>query len=209
MNEPVRNEPEIKIKGGAIRASKLIDRSGLPALQVRERVLNLLRDHCPDSQGIAISALSDADFAMVRIIAQEGAVSNTEPNVRYNAIAALAEAGTPENLNLLINLAHFGEDFYVRGHALLALGASGMQVALPAIVGHLAATDKFEQSAAKRAIVLLAKKTSIESIKAHASLLDRKSTAEVSRILDELVKSKQRGEVQMTPQRINRGKETQ
>lgn len=204
MNEPVRNEPEIKIKGGAIRTSKQIDRTELPALLVRERVINLLRDHCPDSQGSPLSALSDSELAVVRIIAQEGAVSNTEPNLRYSAIAALAASSTPENLNLLVNLAHFGEDFYVRGHALLALGATGMQIALPAIVGHLAATDKFEQYAARRVIALLAKKTSIESVKAHASLLDGKSKSEVGRILAELGKGKKRGEIHKTPQRINK-----
>jgi HEAT repeat protein len=205
MNETVRNEPEIKIKGGAIRTSKRIDRTELPALLARERVIKLLRDHCPDSQGSPLSALSDSELAEVRIIAQEGAVSNTEANVRYNAIAALAASGTPENLNVLANLAHFGEDFYVRGHALLALGATGMQIALPAIVGHLTATDKFEQSAARRAIALLAKKTSIESVKAHASLLDRKSKSEVSQIFADLVKGKKRSEVHKTPQRINKG----
>jgi HEAT repeat protein len=202
MNKPIRNEPEIKVKGGAIRTSKRIDRSELPALKVRERVLNVLRKHCPDSHGFVMPVLMDSDFAMVRIIAQEGAISNTESTVRYNAIAALASSGTPENLNLLIDLAHFGEDFYVRGHALLALGATGMQIALPAITGHLTATHKFEQSAARKAIALIAKKTSVESVKAHVSLLNEKSKAEVSRILIELGEAKKRGEVKMTPQKI-------
>lgn len=208
MKEPIDNEPQVKIRGGAIRTSKRIDRVEFPALQARKRVANVLRAHDLDSRGFAITALLESDHALVRIIAQEGAISNTEPAVRYNAIAALASAATAEDVNLLLDLAHFGEDFYVRGHALLALGASGMQISLPAIAGHLTAADKFEQDAARKAVALIARKTSIESLKAHASLLDENSRAEVGKILVELGKSKKRGEVQMTPQRM-KGRETQ
>lgn len=208
MKEPIDNEPRIKIKGGAIRTSKQIDRFEFPVLQARDCVLNVLRAHDPDSQGLAMTVLLESDYALVRVIAQEGAISNTEPTVRYNAIAALASSGKPENMNLLVDLAHFGEDFYVRGHALLALGATGMQIALPVIAGHLTAEHRFEQSAARRAIALLTKKTSIESVKAHALLLDEQSRAEVSRILTEIGNTKKRGEVYITPRRI-KGKETQ
>src|SRR5262245_36345431 len=101
MKESIDNEPGIKIRGGAIRASKRIDRFEFPALQAREHVLNMVRAHDPDSRDLAMKALSESDHALVRVIAQEGAISNTEPTVRYNAIAALASSGTPANLNLL------------------------------------------------------------------------------------------------------------
>lgn len=201
MNDPIDNEPEIKVKGGAIRASRLIDRSEFPALEARQRVLKVLQAHDPDSRALALAALRESDYALVRVIAQEGAISNVEPTVRYNAFTALAPSGTAESLNLLTDLAHFGEDFYVRGHALLALGAVGSTLALPAIARHLNAAEKFEQSAARRAIALIVKKSSIECVQAHASLLDKKARAEVGRMLGKLSKAQKRGEVQMTPQR--------
>jgi len=204
MKAPIDNEPAPKIRGGAIRTSRRIDRSEFPALQARERVLNALRAHDPDSRDRAMAALPESDLALLRVIAQEGAISNTEPAVRYNAIAALASSGAPESLNLLTDLAHFGEDFYVRGHALLALGAAGLQIALPAIVTHLSADDKFEQSAARRAVALIAKKTSAEGVQAHASLLAEEFRAEVSRILAELGRAKKRGDIRITPQRMER-----
>lgn len=201
MKATIDNEPEIKIKGGAIRASRLVDRSELPAVEARERVLGALRAHDPDSRGRMPAARNESDDALLRVIAQEGAISNADPSVRYSAIAALASSGTGENLNLLADLAHFGEDFYVRGHALLALGAAGLGIALPAIAAHLSAAERFERSAARRAVALIANKTSAESVKAHASLLDEKSRAEVGRILSELHDVQKRGEPRMTPRR--------
>ncbi len=201
MNIHTINEPEIKIKGGSIRASKQVDRSEIPALQARERVLSVLRAHDPDSRRLAMSKLLESDQAMMRVIAQEGAASNVEPAVRYAAIAALASTAAAESLNLLVDLAHFGEDFYVRSHAVLALGASGMHVALPAIAGHLTAAERIERSAARKAVELIVRKTSVESVKAHASLLDRESEAEVIRILGGLGLPRRRGEVRRTPQR--------
>jgi HEAT repeat protein len=201
MKEPIDNEPEIKIKGGAIRTSRRIERSEFPALEARERVVNVLRARDKNSPSCPGNALLESDAGLVRIIAQEGAISNAEPAVRYNAIAALASSAPVENLNLLIDLAQFGEDVYVRGHALLALGATGVQLALPAIAGHLIATDRFEQAAAARAVALIAQKTSVESVKAHASLLDDKSRAAVTDILAETGKVKPRRELQLTPQR--------
>ena len=155
MRAPVDNEPEIRIEGGPVRASRQVDRSAFPALEARRRVTAALRAHDPDSRSAATKALSEQDYKIIRVIAQEGVVSNVEPTLRYNAIASLAERGTGENLNLLTDLAHFGEDFYVRGHALLALGEAGMQIALPAIARHLGATEPFEQTAARRVVALI------------------------------------------------------
>lgn len=201
MKDAIDNEPEIKIKGGPIRTSTPMDRSGFPAIAARERVLKALRAHDPDSRDFAASVLEAADYALVRVIAQEGAICNAEPSVRYNAIAALAASGKADDLNLLADLAHFGEDFYVRGHALLALGAAGIALALPAIASHLSAEERFEQSAARRAIALIARRNSAESVQAHAALLDERSRAQVDGILKELGTARKRGDVKTTPRR--------
>src|SRR4051812_34133113 len=110
MKEPIDNEPEISIKGGTIRTSRRIECFEFPALQARKRVLSVLRARDKDSRRVAKTALLESDAALIRVIAQEGAISNAEPTVRYNAIAALASSAPVENLNLLIDLAHFGDD---------------------------------------------------------------------------------------------------
>src|SRR4029077_2598511 len=98
--------------------------------------------------------------------------TNLEPAIRYKAIAVLARWPQRENMNLLADLASFGEDFYVRGHALLALGATGHYMALPAIAGHIDAEERFEQLAARRAIEMLVRLTSAEGVRAHLKALD-------------------------------------
>ena len=88
---PVDNEPEIRIEGRPVRASRQVDRSAFPALEARRRVTAALRAHDPDSRSAATKALSEQDYKIIRVIAQEGVVSNVEPDLRYNAIASLAE----------------------------------------------------------------------------------------------------------------------
>ena len=206
MREPIDNEPALPIKGGAIRDSRQIDRTELPALAARERVLAVLRAHDPNTRRLAAPALHSSDFPLVRAMAQEGAISNAEPTVRYGAIAALAPSQDgAANLNLLAELAHFGEDFYVRGHALLALGAAGLVISLPTIAAHLTAEDSFERTAARRAVALIAEGTSPETVKAHASLLSESARAEVIRALAERgTVRKHRGEIRTTRSRSDR-----
>jgi HEAT repeat protein len=200
MKMPIDNEPAPPIPGGSRRASYRIDRTELPILAARERVLTALRAHDPDSRGQAAATWQESDFPLLRAIAQEGAISNGEPAIRYNAIAALPSSSAAADMNLLIDLAHFGEDFYVRGHALLALGSTGLTIALPALAAHLGAVDAFERSAAKQAIALIAQRTSVESVRAHASHLSAEVRAEVERAAAELRKPRTR-EPRTTPQR--------
>jgi HEAT repeat protein len=164
-----------------------MDRTELPALAARERVMAFLRGHDPETQKRKAEQLDEADFAVIRVIAQEGAATNTEPAIRYNAIGALARGALPTNLNLLVDLAQFGEDFYVRGHAVLALGATGLYLSLATIATHLSAEESFEQLAARRAIALLARRGSLEGLRVHAALIqDGKLREALEHVLDTL-----------------------
>jgi HEAT repeat protein len=193
MADPKQTQPAPKVRGGVTRPSTRVDRTELPALAARERIMAFLRGHDPETQDRAAQHLDDADFAVIRIIAQEGAATNTEPPIRYNAIAALARGARPANLNLLVDLAQFGEDFYVRGHAVLALGATGLYLSLGAIATHLSAEESFEQLAARRAIGLLARRGSLEGVRVHAALVhDAKLRATLEHVLDTLEKNEHR-----------------
>jgi HEAT repeat protein len=184
MDEPQRNQPPIPVRGGATRPSVRVNKSALPALERRERVVAFLRAHDLDSRADALAELEEADFELIRVIAQEGSASNTEPGVRYSAISALAEHVPVANLNLLSDLATFGEDFYVRGHAVLALGASGLDMAVPLIARHLVAEERFEQLAARRAIGLLARDESKDVVRAYASTLEGEVQRAFQQVLD-------------------------
>jgi hypothetical protein len=57
-----------------------------------------------------------------------------------------------DDLNLLTDLARFGEDFYVRGHALLALGSTGTYAHLEPVLRGLDAEEPVERAAAGKAL---------------------------------------------------------
>jgi len=172
MDDIKRQQPEIVIKGGPRRRSTLVDRADLGAVQARERIVRILQGHDFDAVERSFKELTEADYPLVRLIAQEGAASNFEPAVRYNAISVLGRVVPRENLNLLADLASFGEDFYVRGHALLALGMTGVYAALPLIARHLTAPERFEQLAAARAIEALVRNSSEAAVRARMSVID-------------------------------------
>jgi len=205
MKRAIDNEPEIKIKGGPIRTSKRIDRSEFPALQARERVLNMFTSARPRIARSCVFSIAGVRLCGGPCHRGGGRDHQCGATVRYNAIAALASAGPPENLNQLIDLAHFGEDFYVRGHALLALGATGNA---DRSSGNCRAFDCGRTNSsnlpASKAVALITKKTSIEGVKAHSSLLDEKSRAQISHILAEFGKAKTRGKVHMNSAEIER-----
>lgn len=171
MSESKNPEPRAEILGGPSRPSTTVDRSQLPAIAARERVTGLLQGHDLVEGERAFDQLTDADQAIVRLIAQEGAMTGTEPAVRYKAIAALAHHPSADNLNLLTDMARFGEDFYVRGHALLALGRTGSYAHLEPILRGLDAEEPFERTAAGKALALLAQRSSVQAILAHATAL--------------------------------------
>jgi hypothetical protein len=205
MDDIKHGQPELNIRGGVSRPSTFVDRSDFPELAARERVLSVLRAHDVETREQELKCLEEADLAVIRAIAQEGAAANAEPTVRYSAIAALFRRSEAANLNLLTDLAEFGEDFYVRGHAVLALGAAGLHLALPTIASHLLAEERFEQAAAERAIGLVASYSSLMSIRAYASLIqDAKVRVAFERTLDQLVEAQNKprdGKSRVSPQR--------
>jgi HEAT repeat protein len=172
MDDITRQQPERTIKGGPRRPSTLVNRSELGAIAARERIVRILQGHDFDAVERSFRELGEADYPIVRLIAQEGVSSNLEPAIRYNAISVLGRGAPRENLNVLADLATFGEDFYVRGHALLALGMTGLYLALPVIALHLTARERFEQLAAARAIEALVKNSSEDGVKARLSTVE-------------------------------------
>jgi hypothetical protein len=161
--------------------------------------------HDLQAKSTALQQLDEADFAMIRIIAQEGAAANVEPALRYNAIAALAYGRSSKNLNMLADLAEFGEDFYVRGHALLALGTSGLHLAIGVISRHFEAEERFEQIAASRAIASLVQRSSVEAVKAHGTLLqDPGLRMALDRALESNANTLRQRSPQVTPSKSNR-----
>ena len=165
MNEPERRQPEGRI---ARRRSTRVDRQELPHVAARERVAKILRIHDLEESLVAFDELSDSDYTIVRLIAREGVASGLEPALRYKAIAALGSKPSTENVNSITDLAQFGEDFYVRGHALLALGHTGMYAHLGVIGASLEADEPFERNAATRAVAMLAERTSGAAVRAHS-----------------------------------------
>ena len=76
-------------------------------------------------------------------------------NDKHCLLVELFFALSPENLNLLTELASLGEDFYVRGYALLGLRLSGLLLAGSIIKRVLEAEEAFERNAAKSAMLRL------------------------------------------------------
>lgn len=155
-----------EIPGGPTRKSRIADRGDLPALDARARVVAVLGAHDEPS---AFDRLVDADRPMVGLLARESAAFGAEPAIRYSAIAALSHHPSAQELNLLTDLARFGEDGYVRGHALLALGATGSYAHLTVIASALNAEDSFERGAAAKSVAALARHASPEALQAHAT----------------------------------------
>jgi hypothetical protein len=172
-------------EGRPRRRSVLVDRQQLPSIAARERVAALLRAHHVAPDDTALSAIAEEDFALVRIIAQEGSASNIDPAIRYTAIAALARTCHRENLNLVAELAAFGEDFYVRGHAVLALGTTGLVMTLPIVAAHLDAQERFEQLAAERAVEALVRRNSPAAVRSFLAVVDnRQARTRIETIID-------------------------
>ncbi len=181
MDEPERNQPPSLIPGGPRRPSSRVSRQNLLGVATRERVTALLRIHDFDEAQQALAQLTETDEALVRQIAREGAASGADPVLRYKAISALSGRPSVENLNLLVDLAQFGEDFYVRGHALLGLGHTQMIAHLPTVLAHLEADDQFERVTAFRAFEMITLRTSPAAVEAHAGALGGPKALELAR----------------------------
>jgi HEAT repeat protein len=149
------NEPEPRIPGGRRRKSVRVARGQLPEIARRERLNQLLLAHDPEVAAQNRERLDESYFPLLRQVAQEGALAGTPPALRQNAIAFLAEHPTPENLDVLEHLARRGDDVYVRGAALAALGKTGLRLAAPILAEGLAARDPIEAASAEHGVVAL------------------------------------------------------
>ena len=149
------NEPDPRVPGGRERKSIRIDRSRVPTVARRERLNRLLLAHDPEVAEKNRASLTEDDFELLRQIAREGALANTPPALRQNAIAFLADRPTVENLNVLEELARRGDDPYTRGAALVALGQTGFRIVAPILADGLNASDPIEVACAEHGVVSL------------------------------------------------------
>jgi hypothetical protein len=161
------------------RESIRVSRKRFELIGRRERLNNLLRQHDLE-QGPKPQILDETDQVILRQIAQEGAMTNNGPAGRAAAIYYLSKLPSLKNLNLLYELAQYGEDFYVRSQALLGLGMTGLTVAAPCLVEHLQAEERAERLAAENAFVVLGRKNGMGEIR--VLLQGRKWQATLSRI---------------------------
>ena len=160
------NEPAAKVPGGARRKSTRVARGGLKLVARREQLNELLLAHDPKEAESAIQQITEADHVLLRQIAREGAITGVSPRLRQNAIAVLGRFPTHDNVNFVAELAQHGEDFYVRSHALVALGNSGSALAAPILREALAAEEPLEVSSAERGFEALAGRVGIDVVRA-------------------------------------------
>jgi HEAT repeat protein len=183
------NEPVARISGGERRTSILAKGAQFAQIRRRQQLNQILLVHDPDSSRKPIGL---RDMAIVRQIAMEGPAANQVPVLRRNAILALAESTSHENLDLLAELALAGEDFYVRSNALLALGRTGLKVVVPLLRDGLKAEESHERQAAEVGLAALGRKTGHGVLRAvFENERDEKIREVLSRILIRL--DEQRG----------------
>jgi HEAT repeat protein len=160
------NEPTPAIPGGMRRKSVTLGRADLAAIERREQLNRLLLAHDLEKPTSYLPALGEEDLTLLRQMAKEGTIANQVPAIRYQAIQQLGRYPTTENLNLLEELARQGEDVYVRSHALLALGNSGVKMAGAVLREGLAAAHSLEKTAAFRGLTALGQSTGVGVIHA-------------------------------------------
>jgi len=185
------NEPKPTIPGGARRRSVRIARSRVPDVAGRERLNRLLLAHDPEIAEQNRAKITDRDLELLRQIALEGALAGTPPALRRNAINFLADWPTPENVNLLVDLAGRGEDFYVRGAALAALGRTGLRAVARILADGLAAREPVEAASAEHGIVALVGAIGAAAVRAELANERRKNVLErLDRALSQATEAK-------------------
>src|SRR5262249_13477241 len=137
------------------RGSTRVSRAKLPAVRRRERLNRMLLAHDLEPPHRPAASLTEEDWATLRMIAGEGAITNIGPALRSNAVYYLAKAPSVENLNLLARLAQHGEDFYARSYALVALGRTGLHLVVPLLASRLSAEERTERFAAEHGLAAL------------------------------------------------------
>jgi len=159
------NEPKPKIPGGARRESVRVPRERVPEVAHRERLNRLLLAHDPEVAEKNRAKITDRDLELLRRIAQEGALAGTPPALRRNAIHYLADRPLPENVNVLVDLARHGEDLYIRGAALAALGRTGLRAVAPILANGLSAPEPVEAASAEHGMVALARAIGVAALR--------------------------------------------
>lgn len=146
------NEPSKKISGGPTRESVRVDLKPKPEIARRMRLNQLLLIHDPEIVEKSLAQIEADDLPVLQRMATEGPLSGNEPILRRNAIAVLSRFPTPETLNILTDLARYGEDVYVRGSALTALADTGVALAIPVITEGFTMKEPVEINRAKEAL---------------------------------------------------------
>lgn len=180
--DPYRlNEPSPRIAGGARRRSTMVRDRAFAPIRERARLEQLLLQHDPDGKPPSIAS---RDLGLLRQMAIEGALTNQVPAIRRGAILLLAATPTPENLELLVELAMSGEDLYARSHALLALGSTGLKIAAPLLRDALRSPERQERQAAESGLRLLGARVGPEIF---AALVENERDAAVRQALGRVV----------------------
>jgi hypothetical protein len=146
----ITNEPRKLIAGGSVRESTLLDHAAWPAVARRERLTALLFTHC--QSGRLEDYLQPEDEELLQRICQETITTGTHPVIRQKAIWALRFYPTPRSINVLADLAEFGEDEYIRSHAIASLAAMRLSLALPLFARKLCDHSDRVIDAAERAM---------------------------------------------------------
>ena len=193
------NEPVPRIAGGRKRKSVRVRRSLLPEVARRERLNRLLLAHDPEVAEENRAQLTEEDFELLRQIAQEGALAGTPPVLRQNAIAFLADRPTAENVNVLEDIARRGDDPYVRGAALVALGTTGLRMVAPTLADGLNARDPVEAASAEHGVVALGRTIGEPALR--AALQDERRRAVLERLEGALGRVREAGKPARKPKR--------
>ena len=149
----------------ARRESTIVSRKRFDVVARRERLNTMLRVHDLEKARRPVVELDEMDWAILRQIAQEGAMTNIGPGARAAAVMYLAKTPSTENLNLLGELANHGEDFYVRSQALIALGTTGLRLAAPILAERLGAEERMERLAAEHGLAALGQRLGVGALR--------------------------------------------
>ena len=174
LNEPARSVP-----GGVTRASTRLSGERPGPVTRRLRLNRLLLLHDPQDVERAVQQVAPDDLPVLRIMAQETAVSGNEPAARHQAIYMLGRFPTVENLDALFELSLSREGAHVRNAARNALAATGLAAALPSLKEGFAAKDPVEMRATEIAVERLVRSVGVE--RARSLLLTGERRAAVTR----------------------------
>jgi len=139
----------------AMRPSTLVNRGDLPGVRAREKINVLLTAHDPEVAKANLAQLTERHSPLLRQIAREPVTSVVNPNLRNNAIAALAHLVSVDNLNLLTDLAKHDKDEVIRAHAMTALANTGLQLAVTVLADSLDSPHPIEATVARKGLANL------------------------------------------------------